>query len=125
MITQQRYNSAIKLKPIVNMIRELVERSGFDSPELYRHYINNTNSKDDNIKPIRIKHEPIRLYLHPKDIDIDTLAENEGRAIANAFKPKTMDFGKRKNSKLRLNNQISSMPKVINHRYIWKSLPLM
>ena len=61
-----------------------------------------------------------------KDINaLDEQAEREGIAISNAFKPHTMDFGKRQDSRMRLNNQISNVPKAIKHRYVWKTITLL
>jgi len=101
-----------------------------DSPNKYKHYL------PQKQKPIKrfsfggtkivqsfcIDKPKDRIYIDIK-ADVDESAERESKAIKSAFKPHTIDFGKRKNSNMSMGS-LSDTPRQVNIREVWKKITL-
>ena len=101
-----------------------------DSPNKYKHYL------PQKQKPIKrfsfggtkivqsfcIDKPKYRIHTDIK-ADVDESAERESKAIELAFKPHTIDFGKRKNSSMSM-TCLSDTPRKVNIKEVWKKITL-
>ena len=101
-----------------------------DNPNKYKHYL------PQKPKPLKrfsfggtkivqsfcIDKPKDRIYIDIKT-DVDASAERESKAIKLAFKPHTIDFGKRKNSSMSM-ACLSNTPRKVHIREVWKKITL-
>ena len=129
-IIETRIANARRFLPLVNLIRELVEHLGNDSSVKYKQYLpqkpKSTGKFSFNavkyVQSFRIEKPIVKEYIDIK-ADIDRDAEREGQAIKQAFKPHTIDFGKRKHSGMAM-GCISEVPREVHFREVWKKVTL-
>lgn len=101
-----------------------------DNPEKYKQYLlqkpKPTGKFSFNsvkfVQSFRIDKPIERNYVDIK-AGIDESAEREARAIKVAFKPHTIDFGKRVRSGIKMGN-LGDTPKEVHFREVWKKVTL-